>query len=276
MLVGWIRERFQVSCVRACRLARFSRAAYYRASRKPDQAGLKIRIRDIAYARPRFGYRRIHVMLRREGWHVNRKRVHRLYRLEGLQVRMRVRRRKHMCLHRGPVPQALRTHERWSLDFVHDQLFDGRPIRLLTVIDQFSRQSPLVEPRFAFCGRDVVAALEGLVARTGSPVSITVDHGTEFTSKALEEWAYHRGVKLDFTHPGKPTENGHIESFNGRLRDECLNVNQFVSLDDARSKIHEWLIDYNEHRPHGSLGNLTPSEFARSRQEKRTSEAATI
>src|SRR5262252_7509445 len=122
---------------------------------------------------------------------------------------MRVRRRKHMCLHRGPVPQAQRTHERWSMDFVHDQLFDGRPFRVLTVIDQFSRQTPLLKPRFPF-------------KRAGTPISITIDHGTEFTSKALEEWAYQRGVKLDFIHPGKPTENGHIESFNGRLRDECL------------------------------------------------------
>jgi putative transposase len=140
---------------------------------------------------------------------VNKKRVRRLYRLEGLQLRTRIRRRKHMCLHRGVVPQAQRTHERWSMDFVHDQLFDGRPFRMLTVVDQFSRLSPLIEPRFGFGGRDVVAALERVIARTGTPVSITVDHGTEFTSKALEEWACQRDVKLDFTRPGKPIENGH-------------------------------------------------------------------
>jgi putative transposase len=174
-------------------------------------------IRDIAHQRPRFGYLRIHVMLRREGWPVNKKRVRRLYRLEGLQLRMRIRRRKHMCLHRGVPPQAQRTHERWSMDFVHDQLFDGRPFRMLTLIDQFSRQSPSIEPRFGFSGRDVADALDRLVEHNGAPASITIDHGTEFTSKALEEWAYRRGVKLDFMHPGKPTENGHIESFNGRL-----------------------------------------------------------
>jgi putative transposase len=235
-----------------------------------------MRIRDIAHQRPRFGYLRIHVMLRREGWPVNKKRVRRLYRLEGLQLRMRVRRRKHMCLHRGVPPQAQRTHERWSMDFVHDQLFDGRPFRMLTVLDQFSRQSPLIEPRFSFSGRDVADALDGIVERTGTPASITIDHGTEFTSKALEEWAYRRGVKLDFTHPGKPTENGHIESFNGRLRDECLNVNQFMSIDDAREQIERWRLDYNAHRPHSSLGNLTPSEFARSRQNQRASGAAEV
>ena len=154
-----------------------------------------MRIRDIAARRPRFGYQRIHVMLRREGWLVNKKRVrrlYRLYRLEGRQLRTRIRRRKHMCLHRGAVPLAQRTHERWSMDFVHDQLFDGRSFRMLTVIDQFSRLSPLIEPRFGFGGHDVVAALDRLIEHAGAPLSITVDHGTEFTSKALEEWAYQR------------------------------------------------------------------------------------
>ena len=187
---------------------------------------------------------------------------------------MWVRRRKHKCLHRGVVPQAQRTHERWRMDFMHDQLFDGRPFRVLTVIDQCSRQSPLIEPRSGFSGRDVVAALDRILARTGTPVSITVDHGTEFTSKALEEWAYQRGVKLDFTHPGKPTDNGHIEFFNGRLRDECLNVSQSTPLDDAREQIARWRVDYNAHRPHSSLGNLTPGEYATRRQSNRTSEAA--
>jgi len=144
---------------KAIRLAQFSHGGWYAKSKARDQSALRLRIREIAHARPRFGYLRIHVMLRREGWFVNKKRVHRWYRLEGLQIRMRVRRRKHMYLHRGSVPQAQRTHERWSMDFVHDQLFDGRTFRVLTVVDQFSRQTPLLEPRFSFSGRDVVAAL---------------------------------------------------------------------------------------------------------------------
>ena len=211
-------------------------------------------------------------MLRREGWQVNRKRVRRLYRLQGLQLRMRIRRRKHMCLHRGAVPLATRTHERWSMDFVHDALFDGRAFRMLTVVDQYSRQSPLIEPAFAHSGRSVSAVLDAAVDRLGLPVSITVDHGTEFMSKALEEWAWRRGVTLDFIRPGKPNENAHIESFNGRLRDECLNVNQFVSLDDARQKIEAWRRDYNEARPHSSLRNLTPCEFAQYGQQQRSEE----
>jgi putative transposase len=155
-------------------------------------------------------------------------------------------------------------------------MVDGKPFRVLTVIDQFSRQSPLLEPRCSFGGQDVAEALDRAIERAGTPISITVDHGAEFTSKALEEWAYRRGVKLDFIHPGKPTENGHIESFNGRLRDECLNVTQFTSLDDARRQIEAWRIDYNGHRPHSSLGHLTPIEYARNRQETRTSEAARL
>ena len=150
-------------------------------------------------------------MLRREGWRINRKRVHRLYRLEGLQLRMRMRRRKHRCLHRGVVPKATHPHQRLSMDFVHDQLFDARPFRILTVIDQWSREAVIVEPpRFRFRGSDVADLLDRWVAAHGAPETITVDHGTEFTSKALETWAWTQGVKLDFTYPGKPMENGHI------------------------------------------------------------------
>jgi len=174
---------------------------------------------------------------------------------------MRVRRRKHQCLHCGPVLAVNRGNERWSMDFVHDQLLDGRPFRVLAVIDPWSRESVILEPRFSYSGRVVAELLERRVAVNGSPESITVDHGTEFTSKALEAWAWERGLKLDFTHPGKPTENGYIESFNGSLRDECLNVNPFLSLVDAKQKLDTWRRDYNRHRPHGSLGHLTPAEY---------------
>ena len=160
------------------------------------------------------------------------------------------------------------------MDFVHDQLIDGRPIRMLTVVDQWSRESVLIEPAFSFSGRKVAEVLEWPVIHSGAPRSITVDHGPEFTSIALEEWAYRHGIKLDFIRPGKPTENSYIESFNGRLRDECLNVHQFVSMQDARAKIEAWRIDYNRHRPHSSLGNLTPNEFVAKCQESRTSGAA--
>ena len=253
----------------ACRLALLRRSTWYRRSQAKDQTPLRMRIRELALNRPRFGYLRIHVMLRREGWAINRKRVHRLHRLEGLQVRMRVRRRKRLSLHRGPVPTPTAANQHWSMDFVHDQLHDGRPFRILTVIDQWSRESVSVEPGFSLTGRSVAQVLDEVAQHRPLPMAITVDHGTEFTSRALDEWAWQRKVQLDFIRPGKPVENGLIESFNGRLRDECLNVTEFTSVDHARATLRAWQDDYNHQRPHGSLGHLTPSEFARRGQESR-------
>jgi putative transposase len=166
-----------VSCVRACRLAQLRRAAWYRKSTASDQAALRLRIRDLAHARPRFGYLRIWVLLRREGWLINRKRVRRLYRLDGLQLRMRVRRRKHIALHRGPAPIPVGPTERWSMDFVHDTLTDGRPFRILTVVDNWSRHSPVLEAGFRMTGETVSQVLDRVLSQGQSPRSITVDHG---------------------------------------------------------------------------------------------------
>lgn len=242
------------------------RSTWYYRSQAKDLSGLRLRIRDMAQARPRFGYLRILVMLRREGWRVGKTRMYRLYRLEGLQLRMRTRRRKRRSLHRGPTPLPTGRHQYWAMDFVHDQLVNGRAFRILTVVDKYSRESILLEADFALNGQRVVEAFNKLGDHP-LPQAITVDNGTEFTSRALDEWAYHRGVQLDFIRPGKPTENGLIESFNGRLRDECLNVQTFMSIDDVREKLEAWRIDYNHHRPHGSLGHLTPSEFAARSQD---------
>lgn len=247
--------------VRACQLGSYSHSAWYRKSKAKDQSALRMRIREIALSRPRYGYERIHTLLRREGWAVNHKRVHRLYCHEGPQVRMRVRRKKRLSLHRGPAPDPKRRSERWSMDFVHDQLVDGRPFRVLTVIDNWSRESPLLEVGFRMTGQTVVEALSGAKNDTELPCVITVDHGTEFTSKALDHWAWENNICLDFTRPGKPTDNAVCESFKGRLRDECLNVHEFQSLDQAREIIEAWRRDYNHCRPHGSLGKLTPREF---------------
>jgi putative transposase len=261
---------------RACQLAQFSRAAWYRKSRRPDQGPLRLRIRELAHARPRFGVLRIWVLLRREGWAVNRKRVRRLYRLEGLQLRMRVRRRKHIALHRGPAPMPIGPIERWSMDFVHDALADGRQFRVLTVVDQWSRQSPVLEAASSMSGKTVSDTLDRVIADGSTPRSITVDHGTEFMSRALEDWAYRRGVQLDFIRPGKPVDNAYIEAFNGRLRDECLNVHQFTSIADAQAKIEAWRIDDNARRPHSSLGHLTPNEFLAQCQKIRTVEEIAV
>ena len=263
-----------MSCARACRLAQFGRASWYRTSCAKDQSALRLRIRDLAQARPRVGYMRIWVLRRREGWPVNRKRVRRLYRLDGLQLRMRVRRRKYIALHRGPAPVPVGPIDRWSMDFVHDTLNDGRPFRILTVVDNWSRQSPILEAGFRTSGARVGDALDRALHGERGPRSITVDHGTEFQSRALEDWAYRWGVQLAFIRPGKPVENAFIESFNGRLRDECLNVHQFASLAEAQVIIEAWRTDYNHQRPHSSLGHLTPNAFLDQRQGQQIVEGA--
>jgi putative transposase len=250
-------------------------ATWYYRSQARDSSVLRQRMRELATARPRFGYERLHILLTREGWRVGRKRVHRLYKLEGLQVRMRVRRRKRISLHRGPAPTATGGGQYWAMDFVHDQLSNGRKFRVLTVIDKWHRQCVVLEADFSLSGQSVVDAMNEIAQSRQLPYAITVDHGTEFTSKVLDEWCYLRGVKLDFIRPGKPTENGFIESFNGRLRDECLNVHEFTSMEQARTVLQNWQDDYNHRRPHGSLGNLTPSEFAMKGQ-KTDSEASKL
>ena len=255
-----MQERFKISVQRSCRLSQLQPSVWYAKSQARDQNGLRLRIREIAMARPRFEYLRVHVMLRREGWAINKKRVYRLYRLEGLSLRMKTRRRKRISLLRGKAVPATGPNQRWSMDFVHDQMLDGRAFRILTVIDQWSRESVSLEANFRLTGRCVGQALDEAARVRGWP-----QNGTEFTSKALDEWAYRRGVKLDYTRPGKPTDNGLIESFNGRLRDEFLNVHEFITMHDMREKLCAWQYDYNVHRPHGSLGHLTLSEFVKMR-----------
>jgi putative transposase len=255
-----ITGQFSIGVRRACGLLQLNRASWYYRPHGRDDTAIRMRMKELAQARPRFGYLRLHVLLRREGWGVNKKRVHRIYREEGLTVRFQ-RRRKRASHLRVVPPRPTQRNERWSMDFVADTLLDGRRFRTLTVVDNYTRHSPLIEADFTLTGTKVVAALERAAKRQGYPTLITVDNGSEFASKALDAWAYAHGVKLDFIRRGKPVENAVIESFNGRFRDECLNAQVFVSLHDARQKIEAWRIDYNEPRPHGSLGNLTPREF---------------
>jgi putative transposase len=199
--------------------------------------------------------------LRREGHEVNRKLTYRLYREEGLGVRRR--KRKRVAVPRTPKAAPNEPNERWSMDFVSDALADGRKIRALTVVDDFTRESPAIEVDFSLGGERVVRVLEELRVTRGLPRSIVLDNGPEFSGLALDQWAHLRGVVLDFITPGRPVENAYIESFNGRFRDECLNESWFVSLADARATIEAWRIDYNEARPHSSLAGRTPAEFAK-------------
>jgi putative transposase len=222
-----------------------------------------MRIRDIATVRVRYGYKRICVLLRREGWQINHKRVYRLYCEEGLNLRVKKKRKRPGAALRIPRQQALGLNDTWSMDFAADSLFNGRRFRVLTVVDNFSRECLGVKVGQSLKGEQVVAVLDQVKRERGVPRNIRMDNGSEFVSKVLDKWAYDNQVVLDFSRPGKPTDNAFAESFIGSFRDECLNVNWFLSFEDACDKIKEWRRDYNEFRPHSSLDNLTPSEFAR-------------
>ena len=260
-LVRHVRQAYQLSEKRACGLMRITRWSNRYQSRRDPQTELRIRLRDLAATRIRYGYRRLTVMLRREGWRVNTKRVYRLYREEALQVRTK-KRVKSAAQVRITLPEATFVNQRWSMDFVSERLANGRWFRILTILDQYTRESLCTYADRSQTGEKVSEQLQRLIELRGTPESITSDNGSEFTSKAMDSWAHQAGVKLNFIRPGKPTENGHIESFNGRLRDECLNVEIFLDLADARSKLEKWRDDYNQQRPHSALVDRTPDEFA--------------
>jgi len=209
----------------------------------------------------RYGYRRVHVVLRREGWAVNVKRVYRLYHEMGLQLRNKPPKRRVKAKLREDRRAPQGANETWAMDFVHDQLAMGRKVRVLTVVDTFTRFSPVIDPRFTYRGEDIVQALERTCRRTGYPKAIRVDQGSEFISRDLDLWAYQHDVVLDFSRPGKPTDNAFIEPFTGKFRAECLNAHWFMSLEDAREKMEAWRRDYNEVPPHSAIGNKTPIEL---------------
>ena len=254
MRAGW-----KVSVRRACRVLRFDPKSYRYRSRRPGQAALEDRIRTICQTRVRYGYRRVHVLLRREGWGINERRTRRVYNEIGMQLRNKTPKRRVKAALRADRTPPSRSNEVWAMDFVHDQLAMGTKLRILTVIDTFSRYVPVVDPRLAYRGADVVATLERVCKEMGYPSAIRVDQGSEFVSRDLDLWAYQNDVTLDFSRPGKPTDNAFIEAFNGRLRAECLNTHWFLSVADARAKLEDWRRDYNEVRPHGAIGNKPPA-----------------
>lgn len=251
-----------MSVRRACGLLGLRRSSYYYKAEPRDDQALREALKQKAAQRRRFGYRRLLVLLRREGWTDNHKRVLRIYQEERLQVKRRTR--KHTAQWRGEKPQATqRLNQRWSLDFLSDQLADGRRFRLLNVVDDYSRECLAVEVDTSLSGQRVTRLLEQLSECRGLPERLVTDNGPEFTSRALDHWAYTHGVTLQFIEPGKPVQNAYVESFNGKMRDECLNEHWFLALSEARRTVELWRQDYNERRPHSSLGNRTPQEFAR-------------
>jgi len=220
-------------------------------------------MRGLAQTRVRFGYRRLHVLLQREGWTVGKERVYRVYTEEALALRRKRPWRHATAVHREQRRPATQRNEIWSMDCVHDQLTDGRRLRALTVPDLYTRECLAIDAGRSRTGLDVVATLERLRFERGLPQRIYCDNGSEFVSAVVDLWAYTHGVGLDFSRRGKPTDNAAIESFNGWFRDECLNVHWFASVEDAQQKIDAFRWDYNEHHPHRSLEGLSPREFAK-------------
>ena len=242
----------------ACRFTGFARSTQRYLPTRDDTA-LRARLETLAVVKPRWGYRRLHWLLQRDGWAVNRKRVQRVYQAAGLVVRKR--RRKHVSVARVERPRPIAPGERWSMDFVHDTLGDGRAIRIFTVVDDFTRACPLLLVDLALPAVRITQQLDQLAGTTRLPRTLVCDNGTEFTSQLFDQWAHARGITLQFIRPGKPVENAFAESFNGKLRDECLNESWFVSLADAQRTIEAWRVEYNTGRPHSSLGGRTPHEF---------------
>lgn len=256
-----MREQFGASQRHACQLVGIAPSTVRYRPRAKDDEPLRLRLAELARERSRFGYRRLWVLLRREGHLVNRKRVLRLYRLAGLSLRKQKRKRMPSLI-RGIPDLPTRENECWAIDFVSDALAWGRRFRCLTVVDCFTRESPAIEVDTSLPGARVVRVLDGLAFLRGLPQTILMDNGPELTSRVLDQWAYEHGVQLRFIDPGKPVQNAFIESFNGRFRDECLNQHWFVNLAQARKIVETWRLDYNRARPHSALGYLTPDEFA--------------
>lgn len=246
---------------RACILLGVTRSAHRRPSTRVDWAELRRRLVELAGERKRFGYRRLHMLLRREAFPVNVKRVYRIYREEGLSVRKRTRRR----LKGNPridLKRAIQPNEQWAMDFTSDALSDGRVIRTLNVVDTFTRECLAIEVDTSLPSLRVARVLDRIIHARGCPETLVTDNGPEFTSRAFDQWCHQRRIRHHFIQPGKPTQNGTCESFNGRFRDECLNEHWFFSLREARAITEAWRNDYNHHRPHSSLGGHTPAEAA--------------
>ena len=262
---------------RACSVLGADRTSIRYRSRRPDDGAIRLRLRELAALRRRFGYRRLQILLRREGTHMNHKRLRRLYGEERLQVRRRGG-RKRALVTRAPMAVPQGRNQRWSMDFVSDAFTDGRRFRILAVVDDFTRECLCLVADTSLSGARVARELDIVIAHRGRPLICVSDNGSELTSLAILKWSQDAGIDWHYIAPGKPTQNAFIESFNGRLRDELLNEVLFTSLAHARAALAEWMIDYNTQRPHSKLGWLTPAEFASrsTRPTQRPSGAALV
>jgi len=259
--VAHLRTLMGLSERRACQIVAVDRTTVRYASKRPQDTELREKLRELANARRRFGYRRLFILLRQEGERSGMNRIYRIYREEGLTVRKRRARRRAVGA-RAPILVEARPNARWSLDFVHDQFGCGRRFRILNIVDDVTRECLAAIPDTSISGKRVARELSTLIRQRGKPGMIVSDHGTEFTSNAILSWANENKIDWHYIAPGKPMQNGFCESFNGRMRDELLNETLFLGLKHAREKIGAWASDYNHRRPHSSLGYKTPSQYA--------------
>jgi putative transposase len=262
-VVNYIVHHYDLKLARACRLMNQVRSTQYLRSKKDLKLPLRQRLRELAQVRLRWGYRRLHILLKREGFRVGVNQTCRWYRLEELQLRSWRKKRRKTAITRQARMQPRAINDAWSMDFVADQLADGTRIRLLTIIDVYTPEALAIVVNNRLRGEDVVGALNRLIEKRPAPTCLFVDNGSEFSGQLLDLWAYYNKAKIDFSRPGKPTDNCFIETFNGSLRNECLNVHWFASMAEARAVVEAWRVDYNETRPHTSLKDQTPSDFAR-------------
>jgi putative transposase len=263
--VTFVTNEFEMSERQACKLLDVDRTSFRYEPRPDRNALLRAELVTLARQKPRYGYRRLWALLTRQGWPVNLKRVYRLYREEGLAVR-RLRRKR--VVRAAPLnAQLAAANQEWSLDFVTDALATGRGLRMLTVVDSFTRECPAIEVNTGLSGRHVTRVLERVIEQRGKPQALKSDNGPEFTSRHFIGWCAERNITLTHIQPGRPMQNGYVESFNGRFRDECLNANWFANLNDARRQVERWREEYNAERPHSSLGYQTPEEYAKTCSE---------
>lgn len=266
-MVQYLQRAFQVGERRACSALPIHRSSYRYKSIAEPYAALRMRLRDLAATRVGWGYRRLTIALQREGWQVGKKLVYRLYLEENLLLRRKRPRRRLRSTGRQTPSPPLSLNERWSMDFMSDSLGNGRRFRVLTIVDDYSRESVCIRTGFRITGAQVATVLQGLARKRGLPKILKVDNGPEFTSVSLDQWAYWNKVQLNFSRPGTPTDNAVIESFNARVRQECLNAHWFENLDAAQAAINTWRQTYNNEHPHSSLGDIPPKEFARNHQK---------
>jgi putative transposase len=266
LTLAWAMASYRLAERRACRALGVNRSSIRYRSRRPERLPLRRRLRELAAIRVSWGYKQLHILLRREGWRVNHKLVYRLYGEEGLTLKRRQPKRRKSVVAREGKSAPTAANQRWAMDFIHDMLAEGGTVRILSVVDVHTRECVALEARRSFRGEDVGQVLSSVARTRKLPEVISVDQGTEFTSKALDQWAYRNQVRLDFSRPGKPTDNAHVEAFHRSLRRECLAQHWWVDVSEVRQTLERWREDYNKCRPHSSLGHRPPAALSASGQ----------